>query len=78
MLTRALIHSCKMAGSNEVRGHVRLYFFNKQGEKLLVERHLMVSVQRGGKVSMKTLEGVLVKSDPALQGGGGNKVSSFF
>ncbi|KDN47360.1 P-loop containing nucleoside triphosphate hydrolase protein [Tilletiaria anomala UBC 951] len=65
----AFVHDPKMAGHHEVRGHVRLSFINKQGEKMLVERHLMVSAKKGGGLSMKTLEGALVKNTPnAAQG----------
>ncbi len=57
-----------MAGSPEVRGHVRLTFFTAQGHKLLVQRFLMVTQRKGGSLTMKTLEGNLVRSNAGMDG----------
>lgn len=61
-----------MANEKEVKAQVRLRFWNVNRQRMTVTRSLQVTTKKNGALSMKTLEGLLAKTD--LDGGDG-KVS---
>ena len=63
----------KMANEKEVKAQVRLRFWNVNRQRMTATRNLQVTVKKGGGLTMKTLEGILAKTD--VDGGEG-KVSS--
>lgn len=60
-----------MANEKEVKAQVRLRFWNVNRQRMTVTRSLQVSTKKNGALSMKTLEGLLAKTD---EGGGDGKV----
>jgi DNA repair protein RAD50 len=62
-----------MANEKEVKAQVRLRFWNVNRQRMTATRNLQVTVKKGGGLTMKTLEGILAKTD--VDGGEG-KVSS--
>lgn len=62
-----------MANEKEVKAQVRLRFWNVNRQRMTATRNLQVTVKKGGALTMKTLEGILAKTDPD---GGEGKVSS--
>jgi hypothetical protein len=61
-----------MANEKEVKAQVRLRFWNVNRQRMTATRNLQVTVKKGGGLTMKTLEGILAKTD--VDGGEG-KVS---
>lgn len=62
----------QMANEKEVKAQVRLRFWNVNRQRMTATRNLQVTVKKGGGLTMKTLEGILAKTD--VDGGEG-KVS---
>jgi hypothetical protein len=62
-----------MANEKEVKAQVRLRFWNVNRQRMTATRNLQVTMKKGGTLTMKTLEGILAKTD--VDGGEG-KVSS--
>jgi DNA repair protein RAD50 len=62
-----------MANEKEVKAQVRLRFWNVNRQRMTATRNLQVTMKKGGALTMKTLEGILAKTD--VDGGEG-KVSS--
>ena len=62
----------EMANEKEVKAQVRLRFWNVNRQRMTATRNLQVTVKKGGGLTMKTLEGILAKTD--VDGGEG-KVS---
>lgn len=62
-----------MANEKEVKAQVRLRFWNVNRQRMTVTRSLQVTVKKAGGLTMKTLEGLLAKTEPD---GGDGKVSS--
>lgn len=63
----------QMANEKEVKAQVRLRFWNVNRQRMTATRNLQVTVKKGGGLTMKTLEGILAKTDV----GDDNKVSLF-
>lgn len=66
--TVSLLTRCfQIANEKEVKAQVRLRFWNVNRQRMTATRNLQVSVskKKGGPLSMKTLEGILAKSDEA-------------
>ena len=61
-----------MANEKEVKAQVRLRFWNVNRQRMTATRNLQVTMKKGGGLTMKTLEGILAKTDP--DGGGEGKV----
>ena len=61
-----------MANEKEVKAQVRLRFWNVNRQRMTATRNLQVTMKKGGALTMKTLEGILAKTD--VDGGEG-KVS---
>ncbi|GAA5936924.1 hypothetical protein JCM1841_001408 [Sporobolomyces salmonicolor] len=60
----AFVHDPTIAGTSEVKAHVKLRFINTRREKMLVERRLMVQKKKTvSGLSMKTLEGTISYAD---------------
>ena len=59
----AFVHDPKIANEKEVKAQVRLRFWNVNRQRMTATRALQVTVKKGGGLTMKTLEGVLAKSD---------------
>ncbi|KAI5481385.1 DNA repair protein rad50 [Pseudohyphozyma bogoriensis] len=57
----AFVHDPSIAGTSEVKGQVKLRFFNSRKEKMLVERRLQVTKKKtaASGLTMKTLEGTI-------------------
>jgi hypothetical protein len=53
-----------MANEKEVKAQVRLRFWNVNRQRMTATRNLQVSAKKAGGLTMKTLEGILAKSDP--------------
>jgi hypothetical protein len=62
----------QMANEKEVKAQVRLRFWNVNRQRMTATRNLQVTVKKGGGLTMKTLEGILAKTDAD---GGEGKVS---
>lgn len=60
----AFVHDPKLCGESEVKGQVKLKFKNVRGQSLVVTRSLQSTLKRGGKLEQKTLESLLVTTDP--------------
>ena len=60
----AFVHDPKLCGETEVKGQVKLKFRNVRNQTLVVTRSLQSSMKRGGKLEQKTLESLLVTTDP--------------
>jgi hypothetical protein len=58
-----------MANEKEVKAQVRLRFWNVNRQRMTATRNLQVTVKKGGGLTMKTLEGILAKTD--VDGGEG-------
>jgi DNA repair protein RAD50 len=52
-----------MANEKEVKAQVRLRFYNVNRQRMTATRSLQVTVKKGGGLTMKTLEGLLAKTD---------------
>ena len=52
-----------MANEKEVKAQVRLRFWNVNRQRMTATRNLQVTVKKGGGLTMKTLEGILAKTD---------------
>lgn len=63
-----------MANEKEVKAQVRLRFWNVNRQRMTATRNLQVTVKKGGGLTMKTLEGILAKSD--IDGGEGKVCSA--
>ena len=61
-----------MANEKEVKAQVRLRFWNVNRQRMTATRNLQVTIKKAGGLTMKTLEGILAKTD--VDGGEG-KVS---
>lgn len=63
-----------MANEKEVKAQVRLRFWNVNRQRMTVTRSLQVTTKKTGGLTMKTLEGLLAKTE-----GNGNdgKVRSY-
>lgn len=61
-----------MANEKEVKAQVRLRFWNVNRQRMTATRNLQVTTKKTGGLTMKTLEGILAKTD--FDGGEG-KVS---
>jgi DNA repair protein RAD50 len=61
-----------MATEKEVKAQVRLRFWNVNRQRMTATRNLQVTTKKTGALSMKTLEGLLAKTDAD---GGEGKVS---
>ncbi|WVQ84355.1 hypothetical protein IAT38_006507 [Cryptococcus sp. DSM 104549] len=59
----AFVHDPKMAGEKEVKAQVRLRFWNGKRERMTATRNLQVTTKKTGGLTMKTLEGLLAKTD---------------
>lgn len=68
----AFVHDPKMANEKEVKAQVRLRFWNVNRQRMTATRNLQVTTKKTGALSMKTLEGILAKTDAD---GGEGKVS---
>lgn len=53
----------QMAGEKEVKAQVRLRFWNAKRERMTATRNLQVTTKKTGQLTMKTLEGILAKTD---------------
>jgi hypothetical protein len=53
----------QMANEKEVKAQVRLRFWNVNRQRMTATRNLQVTVKKGGGLTMKTLEGILAKTD---------------
>jgi DNA repair protein RAD50 len=62
-----------MANEKEVKAQVRLRFWNVNRQRMTATRNISLTVKKTGGMTMKTLEGLLAKTD--VDGGEG-KVSS--
>ncbi|KAH3843771.1 hypothetical protein DPMN_117302, partial [Dreissena polymorpha] len=60
----AFIHDPKVAGEREVKGQVKLQFRDISNKPLIVQRSL-TATQKGKKVEMKTLDGVITRMNAA-------------
>ena len=58
-----------MANEKEVKAQVRLRFWNVNRQRMTATRNLQVTVKKAGGLTMKTLEGILAKTD--VDGGEG-------
>ncbi|WVO14305.1 hypothetical protein L204_101937 [Cryptococcus depauperatus] len=67
----AFVHDPKMAGEKEVKAQVRLRFWNAKRERMTATRNLQVTTKKTGALTMKTLEGILAKTD--MDGGDGKR-----
>lgn len=61
----AFVHDPKLSGEGEVKGQIRLKFRNVRGQTMVVTRSMQSTERRNGKVEQKSLEGLLVTTDPA-------------
>lgn len=52
-----------MANEKEVKAQVRLRFWNVNRQRMTVTRSLQVTTKKTGGLTMKTLEGLLAKTD---------------
>lgn len=52
-----------MANEKEVKAQVRLRFWNVNRQRMTATRNLQVTMKKGGGLTMKTLEGLLAKTD---------------
>lgn len=59
----AFIHDPKMANEKEVKAQVRLRFWNVNRQRMTATRNLQVTMKKTGALTMKTLEGILAKTD---------------
>ncbi|GFZ50594.1 Hydrolase acting on acid anhydrides [Saitozyma sp. JCM 24511] len=67
----AFVHDPKMANEKEVKAQVRLRFWNVNRQRMTATRNLQVTTKKTGALSMKTLEGILAKTD--ADGGEGKR-----
>jgi DNA repair protein RAD50 len=52
-----------MANEKEVKAQVRLRFWNVNRQRMTATRNISVTVKKTGGMTMKTLEGLLAKTD---------------
>nr|XP_031864453.1 uncharacterized protein CI109_000367 [Kwoniella shandongensis]KAA5531525.1 hypothetical protein CI109_000367 [Kwoniella shandongensis] len=67
----AFIHDPKMANEKEVKAQVRLRFWNVNRQRMTATRNLQVTTKKTGALTLKTLEGILAKTD--ADGGEGKR-----
>ncbi|OWZ73899.1 hypothetical protein AYX14_00623 [Cryptococcus neoformans] len=72
----AFVHDPKMAGEKEVKAQVRLRFWNAKRERMTATRNLQVTTKKTGQLTMKTLEGILAKTDVGDASGKRNTIST--
>ncbi|WVQ73482.1 hypothetical protein IAR50_003054 [Cryptococcus sp. DSM 104548] len=72
----AFVHDPKMAGEKEVKAQVRLRFWNAKRERMTATRNLQVTTKKTGALTMKTLEGILAKTDVGDGDGKRNTIST--
>ncbi|RXK35035.1 hypothetical protein M231_07713 [Tremella mesenterica] len=72
----AFIHDPKMANEKEVKAQVRLRFWNVNRQRMTATRNVQVTVKKTGGLTMKTLEGILAKTDENGGEGKRNTIST--
>nr|XP_019013012.1 DNA repair protein RAD50 [Kwoniella pini CBS 10737]OCF51793.1 DNA repair protein RAD50 [Kwoniella pini CBS 10737] len=72
----AFVHDPKMANEKEVKAQVRLRFWNVNRQRMTATRNLQVTTKKTGALTMKTLEGILAKTDPDGGEGKRNTIST--
>lgn len=74
-MTAADLPLLQMANEKEVKAQVRLRFWNVNRQRMTATRNVQVTMKKGGGLTMKTLEGILAKTD--VDGGEGKVRSNF-
>ena len=60
----AFVHDPKLSADNEVKAQIRLKFKNVRGQTMVVTRSMQSTLKKNNKLEQKSLEGLLVTTDP--------------
>lgn len=61
----AFVHDPKLSADTEVKAQIRLKFKNVKGQSMVVTRSMQSTIKKNSKLEQKSLEGLLVTTDPA-------------
>lgn len=61
----AFVNDPKLSGDSEVKAQIRLKFRNVKGQSMVVTRSMQSTVKKNSKLEQKSLEGLLVTTDPS-------------
>lgn len=61
----AFVHDPKLSADTEVKAQIRLKFKNVKGQSMVVTRSMQSSIKKNSKLEQKSLEGLLVTTDPS-------------
>ena len=61
----AFVHDPKLSADTEVKAQIRLKFRNVKGQSMVVTRSMQSTLKKNSKIEQKSLEGLLVTTDPS-------------
>lgn len=61
----AFVHDPKLSADTEVKAQIRLKFKNVKGQSMVVTRSMQSTLKKNSKLEQKSLEGLLVTTDPS-------------
>lgn len=61
----AFVHDPKLSADTEVKAQIRLKFRNVKGQSMVVTRSMQSTLKKNAKLEQKSLEGLLVTTDPS-------------